>query len=54
MLFVTPFIGYFVLKVPLHPTELTIGIAIMSCAPTVLASAAILAEQERSHRSIDP
>ncbi|KAK8796848.1 hypothetical protein WA538_000076 [Blastocystis sp. DL] len=45
VLFVTPFIGYFVLKVPLHPTELTIGIAIMCCAPTVLASAAILAEQ---------
>lgn len=42
---VTPIIGFFVLKVPLEPDELKIGIAVMCCAPTVLASSAILADQ---------
>ena len=42
---VTPVAGYFVLKIPLEPEELKIGIAVMCCAPTVLASSAILADQ---------
>ncbi|KNB44142.1 putative sodium metabolite cotransporter chloroplastic [Blastocystis sp. subtype 4] len=45
ILIVTPVAGYFVLKIPLEPEELKIGIAVMCCAPTVLASSAILADQ---------
>ena len=42
---ITPLIGYLVLLIPLNPSELKIGIAVMCCAPTVLASSAILADQ---------
>ena len=45
ILFVTPFAGYIVLQVPIHTKELTVGTAVMCCCPTVLASAAILADQ---------
>ena len=41
----TPLIGYLVLLLPIDPAELKIGIAVMCCAPTVLASSAILADQ---------
>ena len=37
--------GYAVLLIPIKPTELMIGIAVMCCVPTVLASSAILADQ---------
>ena len=45
ILFLTPFAGYIVLKIPIKTKELTVGTAIMCCCPTVLASAAILADQ---------
>lgn len=37
--------GYLVLLIPLKTREMTVGIAVMCCCPTVLASAAILADQ---------
>ncbi|KAM7457494.1 hypothetical protein BLSTO_01751 [Blastocystis sp. subtype 1] len=45
ILLVTPFMGYLVLLIPLKTREMTVGIAVMCCCPTVLASAAILADQ---------
>lgn len=45
ILLITPFTGFIVLKIPLKTKELTVGTAIMCCCPTVLASAAILADQ---------
>ena len=45
ILLVTPLAGYVVLLIPLSTKEMTVGIAVMCCCPTVLASAAILADQ---------
>lgn len=45
ILLVTPFAGFAVLAIPISTKEMTIGIAVMCCCPTVLASAAILADQ---------
>lgn len=46
-MFCTPLVGYLVLLLPLEPSELKIGIAIMCSVPTVLASSAVLADQVR-------
>ena len=43
-----PFVGYLVLLIPVTPRELVIGLSVMCCSPTVLASSAILAEQVSS------
>ena len=45
ILIVYPFVGYLVLLIPVTPRELVIGLSVMCCSPTVLASSAILAEQ---------
>lgn len=45
ILLITPFTGFIVLKIPIKTKELTVGTAVMCCCPTVLASAAILADQ---------
>ena len=49
-MFFTPVVGYLVLLIPLQPSELKIGIAVMCAAPTVLASSAILADQVYLHK----
>ncbi|KAK8791955.1 hypothetical protein WA158_005332 [Blastocystis sp. Blastoise] len=45
ILFLTPIIGFGILQIPLTPTELITGLACVTCAPTTMASGAILTEQ---------